>query len=478
MERRHFLQLTAAGIIGQSLLGKHIRAASDVVTDRDQYGGWTGLQFTATGYFRTEKTDRWWLVTPEGNAFLSFGINHLYPDLWKQPYNQQAWLNRLGVESVNGPAFQKALRKWFLETCGDFGFNTVGVHTHLPTTNSPRPALPYMKSIKFIDVPHWKGDVPDENFLDVFAPEFTQHCDRLAQREAAPLREDPYVLGYAMTDCPLFTEEDLRERTDTIGGARRGSRIGWPRRFRNLPASTPGKQAYVKTVRGIYQDNISTFNTTYGTAFDSFEALAEAQGWRPETQLSNIAETRDNAAFMVKVVDTYYRTTRDAIRRHDPNHMFFGDKLNANSDSLDTMLEVTSRYTDVVFYQMYARYEVQRPGLDRWSRRVDLPFINGDSAFTMVTEHMPRPYGPIADTLAQRAEWTEAFMREAFARPEFVGWHYCGLIDADMRVSRKQDRQHSGLLDGFGESYPLLEKVIKNSADDLYQIASNGLGGS
>ena len=101
MERRHFLQLTAAGIIGQSLLGKHIRAASDVVTDRDQYGGWTGLQFTATGYFRTEKTDRWWLVTPEGNAFLSFGINHLYPDLWKQPYNQQAWLNRLGVESAN-----------------------------------------------------------------------------------------------------------------------------------------------------------------------------------------------------------------------------------------------------------------------------------------------------------------------------------------------------------------------------------------
>lgn len=476
MQRRDFLQMAAAGALGHSLFGPLTFGASDGGPNRDQYGGWTGLKFEATGYFRTEKTNRWWLVTPKGNAFLSFGINHLYPDLWKQPYNRAAWQQRLQVENLDSPEFQPALRKWFLATCEDFGFNTVGVHTSLGAVNLPQPAIPYLKAIKFIDVPHWKGDIPAENFLDVFSPEFHQHCDALARAEAAPLRDDPYLLGYAMTDCPLFTEEDLRERPDTIGGARRGARIGWPRRFRNFPAKAPGKQAYVATMREVYHDNIAEFNKTYGTSFASFAALTEAQNWRRETELSNIAETRDNTAFMLKVVDAYYRTTRDALRKHDPNHLFFGDKLNANTDTLDTVLEVTRRYTDVVFYQMYARYEVQRPGLDRWSKRVDLPFINGDSAFTMVTDHMPRPYGPIADDLAQRAEWTEEFMREAFARPEFVGWHYCGLIDADMRVGRKQDRQHSGLLDGFGESYPLLEKVIKQSADDLYQIASRGTG--
>ena len=277
-----------------------------------------------------------------------------------------------------------------------------------------------------------------------------------------------------MTDCPLFTEEDLRERPDTIGGARRDSRVGWPRRLRNLPGQAPGKQAYVETMREVYHDEIAAFNTTYGTSFDYFRALAAAENWRPETEHSNIAETRDNTAFLLKVVDAYYRTTRDALRRHDPNHLLFGDKINANTDTLDTVLEVTSRHTDVVFYQMHARYEVQRPGLDRWSTRVDLPFINGDSAFTTVTKHMPRPDGPIADNLEQRADWTEEFMREAFARPEFVGWHYCGLIDADIRVGRKQDRQHSGLLDGFGQSYPRLEKVIKDSADELYDIALSG----
>jgi len=441
---------------------------------RDKFGGWTARKFEATGFFRTAKDDRWWLVTPEGNAFLSFGINHLYPDLWKQSYNREAWQKRLGLASLDGPEFSPALRSWFLDTCANYGFNTVGVHNSLPVVNTPRPAVPYMKPITFIDVPHWKDDVTDENFVDVFAPEFAHHCDKLAKQEVAPLHDDPYLLGYAMTDCPLFTAEDLRERPDTIGGARRQSRIGWPCRLRNLPGSAPGKQVYVQTMQRLYENRIGVFNASYSTTFQSFAEFAQAENWCPETQISNISETRDNAEFLKKVINAYYQMAKISIRRYDSNHLFFGDKINANTDSLDTVLEITSRYTDVIFYQMYARYEVQRPGLDRWSKQADLPFINGDSAYTMVTEHMPRPYGPIANVLAQRSAWTETFIREAFARPEFVGWHYCGLIDADRRVGRKQGRQHSGLLDGFGQPYPMLDEVIKSCANELYAIASGG----
>ena len=136
------------------------------------------------------------------------------------------------------------------------------------------------------------------------------------------------------------------------------------------------------------------------------------------------------------------------------------------------MLPITSQFTDVVFYQMYARYEVQKPGLDRWANMVDKPMINGDSAFTMITDNMPRPYGPVADNLAQRAEWTAEFFRKAFSRPEFIGWHYCDLIDASNLVARKRDRQHSGLLDGYGEPYPVLKKVIRACTDQMYQLAT------
>ncbi|MFL3657219.1 MAG: hypothetical protein ACJ07L_04065 [Opitutales bacterium] len=81
----------------------------------DRFGGWKDRKFEATGFFRVEKDSRWWLVTPDGHAFLSFGINHLYPDLFRQPYNRDAWQKRLAVDDLNNNSkFSPALRAWFL----------------------------------------------------------------------------------------------------------------------------------------------------------------------------------------------------------------------------------------------------------------------------------------------------------------------------------------------------------------------------
>ena len=45
------------------------------------------------------------------------------------------------------------LKKW--------GFNTVGVHNSLAIVNKPRPVMPYMLPIHFVDIPHWKPEIPD-----------------------------------------------------------------------------------------------------------------------------------------------------------------------------------------------------------------------------------------------------------------------------------------------------------------------------
>lgn len=241
------MRYSAAVALGSGLVGRTRAQAAIAAGDLDRFGGWKGKRFKATGFFRVEKDDRWWLVTPEGNSFLSWGINHLHRDLWKQDYNHEAWKKKLGLQSLEGPAFNAALRTWFMGIRDRLGFNTVGVHNSLNIFNKPQPEMAYMQPIHFVDLPHWKPNIPDSNFLDIFSPEFEQHCDRLAKEIALPIKDDPFLLGYSMTDCTLFTEEDLRERTDVIGGARRKSRIGWPRRLRNMGADAPGKKAYVQT---------------------------------------------------------------------------------------------------------------------------------------------------------------------------------------------------------------------------------------
>jgi hypothetical protein len=481
MKRRHVLQSAIAAALSGPLLGA--RAVGQPPAQRDRFGGWTGKTFEATGFFRTHHDgDRWWLVTPEGHAFLSFGINHLHTGWWRQPYNSDAWEQRLGVSELRGAEFNRAFREWFMTARHEFGFNTLGVHNQLEVLNQP-PFMPYMLPIPFVDIPHWKSEVPDENFTDVFAEEFVGHCDRLAREIAAPVADDPFLLAYALTDCPLFTEEDCRARPDVIGGKRRGDRIGWPRRLRNLGPAAPGKRAYVETMRELYRDRIADFNATYETAFASFDDLAQSANWRPTTDLSNGNETRDNVEFLKRVVAQYYETARDAIRRHDPHHLFVGDKLNANTDTVDTVLPVTARYTDLVFYQMYAEYGVQQQGLDRWTRVVDQPFLNGDSAFACVTEMTPKPYGPVAFDQQQRADWTREFIERVFARPDFVGWHYCGLIDtwkaggAGSYFERADEfgqsggRQHTGLLMADGAPYQPMQAVIKAASDQLYHVA-------
>lgn len=470
MKRRNFLKFSAAALTGQLLNNVYSRG-NVAAEDLDKYGGWKGRTFKATGFFRTEKAERWWLVTPEGNAFLSFGINHFNTSLWNQEYNKEAWCKKLKVEKAGSPQFYQALLKWFYETCDDFGFNTLGVHNSLPFIKKSNPGMAYMQPIVFIDIPHWKTKVSDEEFVDVFSQKFINHADQVAKKVCLPVKDDPFLLGYAMTDCALLTHEDCRERTDVIGGARRESRVGFVNRLRNFPESSPGKQTYVKLMKELYKDDINAFNKIYHSEFTSFEALTKAENWRQDIHLHNGFEVRDNIEFLKVIVEQYYKVAKSSILKYDRNHMFVGDKLNGNTDSVDSVLTVTGKYTDILFYQMYARYEVQKPGLDRWSGLVDLPVINGDSAYTMVSEHMPRPYGPVADNLKQRAEWTEEFFQNAFARKEFVGWHYCGLIDANNQNPAKKARQHSGLMDSFGQPYPELQKVMKAGSGKIYSLA-------
>ena len=143
--------------------------------------------------------------------FLVFGVNHFHTGWWKEPYNRDSWIQLLGIKEMD--TFDSALKKWFLDTCQTYGFNTVGVHGNLSVLNAPKPAMPYVQPINFVEISHWRNDIQDDYFKDVFSDGFRHHCDHLAQDLAAPLKLDPFLLGYAMTDCPLFTEEDCRAPT-------------------------------------------------------------------------------------------------------------------------------------------------------------------------------------------------------------------------------------------------------------------------
>ncbi len=69
-------------------------------SERDRYGGWTGQTFESSGFFRLEKggtPERWWLVTPEGHAFVIHGMDHCNLHTLWQPYNHEHWTREWGL---------------------------------------------------------------------------------------------------------------------------------------------------------------------------------------------------------------------------------------------------------------------------------------------------------------------------------------------------------------------------------------------
>ncbi|MBT7299853.1 MAG: hypothetical protein HN849_10085 [Victivallales bacterium] len=446
------------------------------MANRDRFGGWTGKTFEATGFFRTEHDGtRWWMVTPEGNVFLTLGINHYHAHLWAQDYNRDHWIAEFGAQQAMDDAWCKG---WHARVGSDLqhlGLNSLGIHTNAPRTgDSVTDIAPYVARFAPVDIPHYKHDTGPEKFPDIFSDEFDAHCDQCALEMVKPRAEDPLVLGYSMTDCPIITDLDAAERGMTIYGAPRGEMATWPRVLRNLGADAPGKQAYVGAMRTAYGDSIVAFNQTYGTDSPTWDALLAAVDWRPRTDYDNARERADNMVFVRQCVDTYYRKAKAALRRYDSNHLFFGEKINGNSDTIDNVLDITTKYTDLVFYQIYGRYDEQAAMMDRWTDKVGMPFLNGDSAFSFTCDVMPNPYGPHAEDQAQRAEWLREFSDQAFARPDFVGWHICGTIDTWNTMPRKEDKQHSGLMTAKGEFYPELETAIQDFSARMYEIATRG----
>ena len=74
--------------------------------------------------------------------------------------------------------------------------------------------------------------------------------------------------------------------------------------------------------------------------------------------------------------------------------------------------------------------------------------------------------------------WPTISSREQIGLTNSSGKHLsvrnslAGTIAANL-VLRKQDRQHSGLLDGYGEAYPLLREVLEACTGEMYGIANN-----
>ena len=306
----------------------------------DKYGGWAKISGRTTGFFHVEEVEgRWWLIDPEGNVFLSIGINHIQPGLFFWEYNRSYWEQKYGhvKDPFDFDLFKrsKACDIWINTVREDFrewGFNTMGA---LSSIELRPPEMPYTVIIPWFYNNH-SAPAGTIEYPDVFSPSFEKRCDAVAKEKCRPLAEDPLLEGYFFLNGVVLNKEAAGDNGgDLYWDFKRVGVPTWPEAIKSLKCFSdrpyPGKKKYVELLQTRY-GSIAAFNTVYGMNLESFRGVL-FQDMATVIPKDEERAAEDDEVFLRLILDRYYKVTCEAVRRYDPNHLIFGDRYNGHGQN-------------------------------------------------------------------------------------------------------------------------------------------------
>jgi hypothetical protein len=421
----------------------------------DRYGGrLDGQNMKSTGWFHAqEREGRWQLVTPEGHAFFSLGVNavvldgarsyvegrqFMFKDLpaaageWAafygsgdsrgpdrgasqgMGYNHGRWFdfyaaNLYRVDGANWPA---AWDSRTLERLQAWGFNTVG--------NWSDPALGQAHRLAYTRSVNISGDYANVSsgydywgrMPDPFDPRFVAAADAAVAKASAGVSDDPWLLGY-------FADNEL-------AWAGVGPQGRWGLALGTLAGDvhSPAKQAFIVMLRKKYVAP-QTLASAWGIALDSWDALDASGFAAPVPNEAHPAITDDYHDWLRRYADTYFRTVAEAIHRHDPHHLFLGGRFAVNTPEA---VAACAQYCDVVSFNIYA--DLPQHGFDAAAMKtLDKPVLIGEFHFGSDDRG---PFGKGVVSVASEDERGKAYARflaAAAASPEIVGAHWFQYTD-------------------------------------------------
>ncbi|RDI99221.1 beta-agarase [Dyella solisilvae] len=421
----------------------------------DRYGGRTDLAaFKATGWFRTERRDgRWQLVTPEGHAFFSLGVNvvdddggrtfiqgreFMFKDLppdsgrWKPFYGsepkpageQQAssglafrqgrWFDYYSANLflADGHHWRLAWRQRTAERLQHWGFNTLGNWSDDALTQTHH--LAYTRSVNIAGVfgnvssgyDYW-GRMPDP-----FDPRFAQAADAAAAQAAREVRDDPWLLGYFADNELAWAGQGPQGRWGLAQGALRGE------------ARSPAKQAFIAQLQKKY-GTPAKLAAAWGITLENWDALNATNFAAPNPDEAHPAIADDYSAWLRAYADQYFRTVAQAIHKHDPHHLFLGGRFAVHTPEA---VASCAQYCDVVSFNAYADVPEHAFDLAAFAK-LDKPALITEFHFG---SNDRGPFGkglvPVW-TEEQRGEAYAHYIAAAVANPVIVGAHWFQYVD-------------------------------------------------
>jgi hypothetical protein len=436
---------------GLTIIAVCLACSACAATDR--YGGWDGVKGDATGHFHAQQVEgRWWIIDPDGNAFISKGVCHVswtadqVPATRRMPYHE-AVVKRYANEAAWASAIVERLRGW--------GFDTIGAWSSASTW---RQDMPYTVILGI--GARAGGSWLEGTFPDVFSDDFRKVAEAAARESCAERADDPYVLGY-------FTDNELRWSADW-----RSRRLLFDD-FMALPAQAPGKRAVVDFLAGRSDADIGRFNATWGQTVGSFDDLLDVKQLAPDTTDNVLRGEKD--AFLRLVAEQYFRVCREAILKYDPHHMVLGCRFAGYAP--EPVLAGCKDHVDIVSFN---NYDAEAPSrrLSEIHAATGRPVMITEFSFKAMDSGLPNTKGagrPVA-TQKDRADAFERYVRGLMALPFVVGYHWFEHADEPKEGRFDGENSNYGLVNINDEPWDVLTQRMTQVNGLVYELANEASG--
>ena len=458
------------------------------------YGGWLEKRFPPTGWFyRIHDGKRWWLVDPAGCAFFSNGMCYghrtgifgmadhldslhdwlppkegLTADAWATGEQIPQYVARNGLDAARTRTLVNFARANMMRVFGEswldawitlnagrmraYGINTIGVGVN-DYANEPTRAflakakIPYVITFKVF--PQTRRNL-FRDFPDVFSPEYAQEAARLAQEQLSPWKDDPYLIGYFVTNEPEWLMHEgvnLAERLLAQDGC------------------ATSKEALLHFLQTRY-GGVEALNRAWATDYRQWADLRLPQGSREWAQ----GALRDLEAFHLALVAQYGHVVSQALKAVDPHHLNLGMRYNhASEKTLGGQLNCF----DVFSFNCYGAEPAT--AARRIADSVEMPLMVGEWHVGAQDSGLDAWGLYYAPTQAQRAQAIRYYLEQSTQEPHLTGVHYFEYNDQPYLGRFDGECYNIGLIDVCNRPYPLVAKAFEDFASRMYPLLDGRL---
>ncbi|MDR1221267.1 MAG: beta-galactosidase [Tannerella sp.] len=441
--------------------------ASGFPDEWSRYGGWKQLPFKAKGFFYTHHDGkRWWLVDPDGYAFLSAGIDCVRSNAsgvlsgqkelfgWLPPEKDSVFAGAYSAGRLQQVDFLKAnlmriygagwKKEWEETTAGlmkRWRVNTVANWSD--SGMARRNKMPYV-----LNMENFPGTPVKlyRDFPDVFDPVYRQEAQRFAQ-QLAPLKDDPYLIGYFLQNEPQWAFGDNSPAFEMFA----------------VPTPSYSKKEMARWLQKKY-GNIQTFNDSWKQNLEDFSALESLvlkdrpsdAAWDDCTEFSGI------------LVDRYIETVCNEVKKVDSRHLNLGMRYAWISSDLCYR---AGAWFDVFSINGYSN--PAPPSTAEIARRSGKPVIIGEWHFgSAIDRGLPATGIQGAESQTARGQAYRYYFEQGIARPELIGIHWFQWNDQPIFGRFDGENYNIGFLDVCMQPYAELTGQATLSHERMYRVAA------